>query len=288
MQLFFVSKARLVLVKNARRFVGLVVLSLFALPLGLSVTGCGHKATPVVYCYAGDSGPVVGQVATITLSSSLATTGESLNYGQMGQALSATAIDCKGNAVSVRSYTYSSTSSFGANTNGGPIFADINPNTGQVCGGTWNRNTGGGIADYTTCTAPSSAPVSTSAVALSVTNPTPTAGATATLVLGQANDTVSGTLYLGLGSAVRSDRLYRTGEYHAHRACRPDQCTDPGHARRQPAQHRSAGSVCRRHYRPHPVPHHHRSCRCGEYPQHHRHRARGQHRLLPGVRHSLC
>jgi hypothetical protein len=201
-QLCFVNKARLVFVKNARRFVGLGVLSFFALPLGLSVTGCGHHAAPVVYCYAGDSGPVVGQVATITLSSSLATTGESLNYGQMGTALSANAIDCKGNAVSVRSFTYASTSSFGANTNGGPVFADINPASGQVCGGTWNRNTGGGIADYTTCTPPSSMPVSTSALTLSVTNPTPTSGATATLVLGQATDTVSGTLYLGLGSSA--------------------------------------------------------------------------------------
>jgi hypothetical protein len=193
---------RLVFLNKARRFVGLVVLLFFALPLGLSVTGCGHKSAPVVYCYAGDSGPVVGQVATITLSSSLATTGESLNYGQMGQALSANAIDCKGNAVSVRSFTYASTSSFGANTNGGPIFADINPASGQVCGGTWNRNTGGGIADYTTCTPPTSAPVSTSAVTLSVTNPTAASGATATLVLGQATDTVSGTLYLGLGASA--------------------------------------------------------------------------------------
>lgn len=193
---------RLVFLNKARRFVGLVVLLFFALPLGLSVTGCGHKAAPVVFCFAGDSGPVVGQVATITLSSSLATTGESLNYGQMGQALSATAIDCKGNSVAVKSYTYASTSSFGANTNGGAIFADINPSTGQVCGGTWNRNTGGGIADFTTCIPPSSAPVSTSAVALSVTNPAVASGATATLVLGQATDTVSGTLYLGLGTAA--------------------------------------------------------------------------------------
>jgi len=149
---------RLVFVNKARSFVGLVVLLFFALPLGLSVTGCGHKAATVVYCNAGDSGPVVGQVSTITLSSTLATTGESLNYGQMGTTLSASAIDCKGNAVSVKSYTYASTSSFQENTNGGPIFADINPSNGQVCGGTWNRNTGGGIADYTTCTAPSPLP----------------------------------------------------------------------------------------------------------------------------------
>jgi hypothetical protein len=168
---------RLVFVNKARSFVGLVVLLFFALPLGLSVTGCGHKSAPVVYCNAGDSGPVVGQVATITLASSLATTGESLNYGQMGQALSASAIDCKGNAVSVKSYIYSSTSSFQENTNGGPIVADINPANGQVCGGTWNRNTGGGIADYTTCTPPSAAPAAPKPVTLSVpaTLPAPVA-----------------------------------------------------------------------------------------------------------------
>jgi hypothetical protein len=145
---------RLVFVNKARRFVGLVALLFFALPLGLSVTGCGHKAAAVVYCNAGDSGPVVGQVANIILSPSLATTGESLNYGQMGQALSASAIDCHGNSVSVKSFVYSSTSSFSNNTNNGPIIADINPSNGQVCAGTWNRNTGGGIADYTTCFPP--------------------------------------------------------------------------------------------------------------------------------------
>ncbi len=159
---------RLVFLKKARRFVGLVVLLFFALPVGLTVVGCGHKAAPVVYCSAGDSGPVVGQVATITLSSSLATTGESLNYGQMGQPLSASASDCKGNPVSVSSITYSSTSSFSNNTNGGPVLADINPSNGQVCAGTWNRNTGGGIADYTTCTPPPTAPPVAKPVLISV------------------------------------------------------------------------------------------------------------------------
>jgi hypothetical protein len=157
-RLFFGNGARLVFVNNTRRFVALVALLFFALPLGLSVAGCSKSSTPVVYCNAGDTGPVVGQVATITLSATLATTGESLNYGQMGQALSASAIDCKGNAVSVKAFTYSSTSSFEENTNGGPVFADINPATGQVCGGVWNRNTGGGIGDYTTCTPPSPTP----------------------------------------------------------------------------------------------------------------------------------
>jgi hypothetical protein len=111
-----------------------------------------------VYCNPGDSGPVVGQVATITLSPTLAVTGESLNYGQIGQQLSASAIDCKGNAVTIKSVTYGSTSSFGVNQAGGAIIADINPSNGQVCGGTWNRNSSGGIPDYTTCIPPPTTP----------------------------------------------------------------------------------------------------------------------------------
>jgi hypothetical protein len=147
--LFFMS--------TARRCVGLVVLLFFALPFGLSVTGCS-KSSPVQYCNAGDSGPVVGQVASITLSPTLATIGETLNFGQIGQALTASATDCKGSAVSVKAYTYASTSSFGVNTGGGPIFADINPANGQVCGGTWNRNSSGGVPNFTTCVPPTSTP----------------------------------------------------------------------------------------------------------------------------------
>jgi hypothetical protein len=143
---------------SVRRFVGLAVILFFSIPFGLSVTGCGHKTAAAQYCNAGDSGPVVGQVASITLSPSLATIGESLNFAQIGTGLNASAIDCKGNAVSVKSYVYASTSSFNVNTPGGPIFADINPANGQVCGGTWNRNTGGGVLDYTICTAPTSTP----------------------------------------------------------------------------------------------------------------------------------
>jgi trimeric autotransporter adhesin len=149
---------RLVFVNKARRLVGLIALLFFALPFGLSVTGCGHKTAPVVFCNAGDSGPIVGQVATLTLSPNLATTGESLNYGQIGTALSTSAEDCKGNAVSVKNITYASTSSFSENSSGGTIIADINPSNGTVCGGTWNRNSSGGVANFTTCTPPSGTP----------------------------------------------------------------------------------------------------------------------------------
>lgn len=129
-----------------RRLVSLLVLIFFAVPFGLSVAGCS-KSAPAQFCNGLDSGPVVGQVASITLSPTLATTDESLSYGQIGQALIANAIDCKGNAVSVKSFTYATSDTSLTN-------ADINPANGEVCAGSWNRNSGAGIADFTTCTAP--------------------------------------------------------------------------------------------------------------------------------------
>jgi len=185
---------RLFLKKPVGRFVGLVALLFIAIPFGMSVSGC-KKALPVEYCDAGDSGPEVGQVASITLSPTLATVGESLNYGQIGQGLQATALDCKGNAVSVSRYTYATTNM---------AIADINPSTGSVCGGTWNRNTGGGVQDYTTCTAPTTTPSPTT-TALSLTTPTASSAGTAsttTLTLANPFGSISGTLSLALGTGA--------------------------------------------------------------------------------------
>ncbi len=114
----------------------------------MSVSGC-KKALAVDYCNAGDSGPQVGQVASIQLAPTLATVGESLSFGQIGQTLSANAFDCKNNSVSLARFVYATTNM---------QIADINPNTGSVCAGTWNRNSGGGIGDYTICTAPATPP----------------------------------------------------------------------------------------------------------------------------------
>jgi hypothetical protein len=130
------------------RFLGLALLLFFAIPFGMSVSGCKTALAPE-YCNAGDTGPVVGQVASIQLSPVLTTLGESLSYGQIGQSLTASALDCKGNSVSVRGFTFAS-----SNMN----IADINPATGQVCAGQFNRNTGGGVADYQTCTANATEP----------------------------------------------------------------------------------------------------------------------------------
>jgi hypothetical protein len=123
-----------------RRFVTVLALLLFTIPFGISLTGCSKKAAPV-YCNGGDTGLTVGQLQTIALQPRLY--GVSLNEAQMGQVTAPTATDCKGNTVSVTSYTYAT-----SNMN----IADINPTTGALCGGNWNRNTPGGIANYTTCT----------------------------------------------------------------------------------------------------------------------------------------
>jgi hypothetical protein len=125
-----------------RRFVGLVVLLLFTIPFGISISGCAKKSATVQFCNGGDSGPQVGQLTTITLTPKVY--GISLNYGAIGQITAPAATDCKGNTVSVPSYTYGS-----ADTS--KTIVDVQPTTGRVCAGTWNRNSGAGVADYTYC-----------------------------------------------------------------------------------------------------------------------------------------
>jgi trimeric autotransporter adhesin len=123
-----------------RRFVTLVILLLFSIPFGVSISGCSKNAPPV-FCNGGDSGITTGQPTTISLAPIVY--GISLNYAQIGQVNTPSATDCKGSNASVQSYTYGTTDM---------TIADVQPNTGRLCGGTWNRNTGGGIPDYTVCT----------------------------------------------------------------------------------------------------------------------------------------
>lgn len=122
-----------------RRFVTLVVLLLFSIPFGVSLSGCSKNAAPV-FCNGGDSGITTGQVTTITISPIVY--GISLNYAQIGQVGTPTATDCKGATASVGNYTWGTTDM---------TIADIQPSTGRLCAGTWNRNSGGGIPDYTVC-----------------------------------------------------------------------------------------------------------------------------------------
>lgn len=104
------------------------------------MTGC---LTPVGdYCNGLGYGPKTSQVYSITLQPEA--TGLSLAWGQTAQLSSPQAFTCKGASASVPIYNYGSS---------GPYLADVSPG-GAVCGGTWNRNSPGGIRDYTICTPP--------------------------------------------------------------------------------------------------------------------------------------
>jgi hypothetical protein len=123
-----------------RRFVTLFVLFLSTIPFGVSISGCNRGSAAPAFCNGGDTGPTTTQAATIILQPVVY--GISLNYGELGQLQRPTATDCKGNTVSVGVFTYGTSDI---------TIADVQPTTGRLCAGTWNRNTGGGIADFTYC-----------------------------------------------------------------------------------------------------------------------------------------
>jgi trimeric autotransporter adhesin len=123
-----------------QRFFALLALFVLSIPVGLSITGC--QTNVGAYCNGLGYGLKTNQVASITLQPE--TTGISLSWGQTGQLQSPTAATCKGASASISKYNYGSSNL---------LLADVSP-AGAVCGGTWNRNSPGGIADYTICTPP--------------------------------------------------------------------------------------------------------------------------------------
>jgi hypothetical protein len=123
-----------------RRFVSLVVLLLFAIPFGVSISGCSKTVAPT-FCNGGDSGITTGQITNLALGP--ISYGISLNYGQIGQILPPVATDCKGSNVPGAAFTYGTTDM---------TIADVEPSNGRLCAGSWNRNSGGGIPDFTYCT----------------------------------------------------------------------------------------------------------------------------------------
>ena len=136
-----------------KRFLLLMLLSAISLPVGFSIAGCAGT-NPNNYCVKNGAGYGlrIDQVAAILLQP--ATTGISLGYGQTSQLQAPTATNCNGGSESVSQYTY------GSNQKGGaPMYVvDVSPN-GALCGGTWNRTSPGGIADYTICTPPTPAAI---------------------------------------------------------------------------------------------------------------------------------
>ncbi len=147
-----------------RRFLTLVVMLGLAVPAGLSISGCTRN--PVAkYC---KETPGYGQlktaVATIVMQPEVG--GISMAYGQTRQASSPAAYTCEGDSATIGSNQYS----YGTTNN---QLVDISP-TGNICAGTWNRNTGGGVPDYTICNAPKPAP-STNGLPVSSANITASA-----------------------------------------------------------------------------------------------------------------
>ncbi len=128
-----------------RRYFTLLCLLFLAIPAGVSISGCVRNPAGN-YCNGLGYGLTIKDVYAIDLEPR--TTGISLAFGQTRQISSPTAKTCKGDAASVAQYTYGTTNN---------KLVDISP-SGNMCAGTWNRNSGGGIADYTICNPPSPAP----------------------------------------------------------------------------------------------------------------------------------
>jgi len=128
-----------------RRFLTLVCLLCVAIPAGISISGCTRNPAGN-YCNGLGYGLKDTDVDSITLLP--LTSGISIAFGQTLQVALPTAKTCKGTAATVGTYTYGTTNN---------QLVDISP-TGNICAGTWNRNTGGGIANYTICSFPNPLP----------------------------------------------------------------------------------------------------------------------------------
>ena len=132
-----------------RRFLTLVCLLCVAIPAGISISGCTRNPAGN-YCNGLGYGLKDTDVASIFMSPQ--TTGISIAFGQTQQVSTPTAKTCKGAAASVSSYTYGTTNN---------QLVDISP-SGNICAGTWNRNSGGGIPNYTICNFPNPLPATVS------------------------------------------------------------------------------------------------------------------------------
>ncbi|MGO9324989.1 MAG: hypothetical protein ACLP07_10545 [Terracidiphilus sp.] len=130
-----------------RRFLTLICLLGLAIPAGISISGCVRNPAGK-YCNGLGYGLTLTEVANLTLQPQ--TAGISLAYGQTTAVLQPTATTCKGDPASIASGSLS----WGTSNN---QLVDISPG-GGICAGTWNRNSGGGIPDYTYCNYPNPLP----------------------------------------------------------------------------------------------------------------------------------
>jgi len=130
-----------------QRYLTLICLLCLTVPAGVSISGCIRNPAGN-YCNGLGYGLKDTDLYSIDLEPR--TTGISLAFGQERQIGAPSALTCKGSSAGVQSYAYGTTNN---------KLVDISP-TGNMCAGTWNRNSGGGIPDYTICTPPDPLPSS--------------------------------------------------------------------------------------------------------------------------------
>lgn len=128
-----------------RRYLTLVFMLFLVIPAGVTFSGC-YRNPSGNYCNGLGYGLKDTDVYAIDLEPR--TTGVSIAFGQTHQINAPTATTCKGTNASVSTYAYATTNN---------QLVDINP-SGSMCAGTWNRNSGGGIPDFTICSPPNPLP----------------------------------------------------------------------------------------------------------------------------------
>lgn len=131
-----------------RRFLTLVCLLGVAVPAGFTIAGCTRNPAGKYCSTTSGYGRKITDVASISIGPQ--TTGLSLAFGQTTQISAPQAETCLGTSATVNGFTYGTTNN---------QIVDISP-TGSICAGMWNRNTGGGIANYTICNIPNPLPLS--------------------------------------------------------------------------------------------------------------------------------
>jgi len=124
-----------------RRFLTLVCLLCLAIPAGISISGCTRNPG-ANYCNGLGYGLRVTDLDKLVLQPQ--TVGISLAYGQTHQVSQPQGTSCQGTSVSASNFTWGTTNN---------QVVDISP-SGNICAGTWNRNSGGGIPNYTICNVP--------------------------------------------------------------------------------------------------------------------------------------
>jgi trimeric autotransporter adhesin len=169
-----------------RRYLTLVFMLFLAIPAGISISGCVRNPAGN-YCNGEGYGLKITDVYSIDLEPK--TTGVSVAFGQEFQINAPTAYTCKGTNANATKFNYATTNN---------QLVDISP-TGKICAGTWNRNSGGGIPDFTICNFPNPLPT---------TNGLPYASA---YISASANSVTSNPVQVYVHAAVSAVALALSG-----------------------------------------------------------------------------